>query len=271
VRPPADTTLKNAPDYWFAPPPALTKNPGLNRFTWDLRYDPPPTLPYSYWGNSLDYVEYTLTINSIPGETPLKQTLGPLVVPGKYEVTFIGGGVLMKQPLVVLPDPRIRATQDDLVAQFNASQKIVAGLKASYSVSKSAAPLANALADRQKSLESLVKENAQAKEAADALKDFQEKLIAVLDGAKEAPGFGYVNRDLARLSFMVGSGDAAPSASALAAIEESCSELAAALTKWRDLNSLSLAPLNAVLDKLKISPLPAASSSPVSPPGPCSP
>jgi photosystem II stability/assembly factor-like uncharacterized protein len=270
VAPPADTTPKNVPEYWFAPPSVLTKNSGLNRIAWDLRYDPPPTLPYSYWGNSLDYIEYTLTINAIPGETPVKQTLGPLVVPGKYEVTFIGGGVLMRQPLVVLPDPRIRATQDDLVAQFNASQKIVAGLKTSYSASKSAEPFEAALADRRKSLESIVKENPAAKEAADALNLFQAQMETILDGTKESPGFGYVNRDLARLSFMAGSGDAAPSAPILAAIEESCSALAGAFAKWRRLSYQSLPPLNAVLAKFSLAPLPAPAV-PFSISAPCAP
>ena len=270
VAPPADTTPKNVPDYWFAPPVVLTKNAGLNRFAWDLRYDSPPTLPYSYWGNSLDYVEYTLTVNSIPGETPVKQTLGPLVVPGKYEVTFIGGGVLMRQPLVVLPDPRVRATQDDLVAEFNASQKIVAGLKTSYSASKSAEPFQAALAERQKKLESIVKENPAAKEAADALNLFQAQVETILDGTEESPGFGYVNRDLARLSFMAGSGDGAPPAPILAAIEESCSALSAALTKWGDVSSQSLPFLNSLLAKFSLAPLsdpsvPSAVSAPCAP------
>lgn len=270
VAPPPDITLKNVPDYWFAPPAVLTKNAGLNRFAWDLRYDPPPTLPYSYWGNALDYIEYTLTINAIPGETPVKQTLGPLVVPGKYEVTFIGGGVLMRQSLVVLPDPRIRATQEDLVAQFNASQKIVAGLKTSYSAAKSAEPFEAALADRQKNLESLVKQNPAAKEAADALNLFQAQVESILDGTSQAPGFGYVNRDLARLSFEAGSGDAAPTAPISAAIEESCSALSSALTKWRALPSQSLPPLNAVLAKFNLAPLPAPAA-PSSASAPCAP
>ena len=35
---PFDKAPANAPEYWFAPPPALPKTAGLNRFTWDLRY-----------------------------------------------------------------------------------------------------------------------------------------------------------------------------------------------------------------------------------------
>jgi photosystem II stability/assembly factor-like uncharacterized protein len=270
VAPPLDTNPKNAPEYWFAPPAVLTKNAGLNRFAWDLRLDPPPTLPYSYWGNSLDYIEYTLTINAIPGETPVKQTLGPLVVPGKYEVTFIGGGVLMRQPLVVFPDPRIHATQEELTVQFIAGTKISSGLKTSAAAFHAVAPLRTVVAERQKSLESLVKQNAPAKEAIDALNLFQVQLEAVLDGTQDVPGFGAVNRDLARLSFMAGSGDATPSAPILAAIEESCTALSGALLKWRDLASQSLPPLNAVLAKFSLASL-SAPAVPSSVSAPCAP
>ncbi|HSB74754.1 MAG TPA: hypothetical protein VLC12_03840, partial [Terriglobales bacterium] len=50
----------NVPGYWFAPDPALTKASGLNRFVWDLRYPAPAALPYSYYGELLQYSEYTL-------------------------------------------------------------------------------------------------------------------------------------------------------------------------------------------------------------------
>ena len=34
----------NVPEYWFAPPTALPKAAGVNRFAWDLRYPAPLTL-----------------------------------------------------------------------------------------------------------------------------------------------------------------------------------------------------------------------------------
>ena len=73
VAPPEDKTPKNVPDYWFGPQPALSKNVGLNRFVWDLHYDPPSALNYSYYGNILDYVEYTLSDHAIPEDTPREQ------------------------------------------------------------------------------------------------------------------------------------------------------------------------------------------------------
>src|SRR4029077_10535700 len=80
--PPPDKSLKNVPEYWFGPLPQLSKNAGLNRFVWDLHYDPPPTLPYGYFGGLLNYVEYTLSDHAVVGDTPREQTLGALAAPG---------------------------------------------------------------------------------------------------------------------------------------------------------------------------------------------
>src|SRR5205085_1596771 len=55
--PAVDNTPANVPGYWFAPPAILSRAAGVSRFVWDLRYPPPKTLRYSYFGNHLDYVE----------------------------------------------------------------------------------------------------------------------------------------------------------------------------------------------------------------------
>ena len=308
--PPPDTSLKNAPDYWFAPPASLPKNTGLNRFVWDLRYDDPQILNYSYYGEPLAYTEYTLTINTIPGETPLKQMRGPLAAPGAYELTLIDGANRSTQPLVIVPDPRIHLSPSDYLAQLAASRKIGAGLKTSYDASQTAAPFIAAVADRMKSLtkkpsesehereekkekaeraekeaarkESAKKEepkpenaaketdNDKDKEAETPLSKFQSSVLAVFSGNTEAPGFGAVNRDLARLSYMVQSGDAAPSAPLLNSLEESCSGLTAALEKWPAV-SQSMREVNEFLQQQKLAPLPPPPSLHLSPSAACTP
>ncbi|HXJ45627.1 MAG TPA: hypothetical protein VNK47_03060 [Candidatus Dormibacteraeota bacterium] len=280
--PSPDTSLKNAPDYWFAPPASLSKSAGLNRFVWDLRYDAPPILAYSYYGEPIQYVEYTLTINSVPGQTPLKQMLGPLAVPGKYELTLIDGASRSTQSLIVQPDPRIHISPTDYLAQFAASRIIGAGLKSSYAASEAAAPFVAAIADRVKSLEQTSgqkeadrdreekKEKAEKHEFASPLEKFQESVGAIFSGTTDSPGIGAVNRDLARLSFMVQSGDAAPSAPLLASLEESCSGLSAAIEKWPTL-AQSLPEVNAFLAQQKLAPLPALPVLPISTGAACTP
>src|ERR1700683_3008083 len=157
VAPQPDTTPKNVPEYWFGPLAALSKNVGHNRFVWDLRYDSPKTLPFSYYGNILDYIEYTLSDHAIPEDTPREQTLGPLAVPGQYEAVLIANGVLMKQPFTISLDPRVQVSQADLVKQLEAGNKITAGLAASYKTYLVVAPVREAVVARQKSLADLVK------------------------------------------------------------------------------------------------------------------
>jgi photosystem II stability/assembly factor-like uncharacterized protein len=258
VAPPPVTALANAPEYWFEKPAVLSKNAGLNRFVWDLRVAPPPALNYSYYGEILDYIEYTLSDHAIPGDTPREQTLGPFVVPGEYEAVFIGNDQLMKQKFKVTEDPRVHVSQDDLVTQWNAAKRIAAGLKASYSAFYAANSLGSAVAERLKSVEG----NVEAKSASDALKDIEKNIEAVMAGTKTLPGVGPVNRDLARTMFMVETGDGAPTDSARAAIEESCAELNGALSQWREINAQAVPQVNALLDKYKVTPLPAAPASP---------
>lgn len=255
---PPVTMLANAPDYWFEKPAVLPKNAGLNRFTWDLRVAPPPALNYSYYGDILDYIEYTLSDHAIPGETPREQTLGPFVVPGQYEAVFIGNDQLMRQKFTVTEDPRVHVTQDDLVAQWKAAKRITAGLKASYDAFYAAGTVVTAVAERLKALEG----NAEAKSASDALKDLGKNIQAVMGGAKMLPGVGPVNRDLSRIMFMVETGDGAPTDSARAAIEESCADLNGALSQWREINAQTVPQVNALLEKYKLAPLPAAAASP---------
>jgi len=255
VAPPEDKTPKNVPDYWFGPQPVLTKNAGLNRFVWDLHYDSPFALNYSYYGNILDFVEYTLSDHAIPEDTPREQAIGPLVTPGQYEVTFIGNNMLIRQPLTITLDPRVHVSQTDLEAQLEASKKITTALKASYDTYNQAAFLRTAISDRRKAL--MVNANAQ-KDALDAAKDLDTKIAAVQEGNLAAPGVGPVNRDLARILYMIQVGDGAPSESAEAAIGESCQTLDADLVAWRKLNADDITPVNTVLEKYKVPPLPVA-------------
>jgi photosystem II stability/assembly factor-like uncharacterized protein len=283
-----DSTPKNVPDYWFGPPTHLPKDAGLNRFVWDLRYDPPQALNFGYYGGLLDYVEYTISDHALPADTPREQTLGPLAVPGQYEVIFIGNGTVMKQPLTITLDPRVHVSQADLEAQLLAAKRIDSGLAASAKAFRSITNLRAAIADRLKTLgvpsdkdsharfgedsaqakekspeekaqeEKAAAANPQAKAAADALYGLDKKAGAILEGTFEAPGVGPSNRDLARTSFFIQSGDAAPSQTAKAVLEESCAQLNKNLSAWRDLDSQSVPATNTIITKSNLAALPTA-------------
>ncbi len=279
VAPPEDKTPKNVPDYWFGPQAQLSKNAGLNRFVWDLRYPPPDALNFSYYGQMLDYVEYTISDHALVHDTPREQTLGPLVAPGKYELVLIGADTLMKQTLTIVPDPRVHISQADFEAQLLAGKRIDAGLASSASAWRSLENLQNAITNRletlgvkpaeaekpafgqdrpgEKAAESArpAVDNAKA-DAIKALNDLSGKVAVIQEGTPAEPGAGPVNRDLARIMFFVGSGDSAPSAPASAAIDEACASMSKNLAAMRELDAHEIPAVNDVLAKHALAALP---------------
>jgi photosystem II stability/assembly factor-like uncharacterized protein len=256
--PAPDTVIKNVPDYWFGPLTQIAANAGLNRFVWDLHYDPPPALQYSYYGNALDYLEYTLSDHAIAGETPREQTLGPLAVPGEYTATLVIGDQRSEQPFTITVDPRVHASLADLTLQFESALRIGAGLKSSYDAFNDAIAFRKNVADRAETLDASLKDRPETKEAAEAVKELEVQIEIILTGTTKDPGIGPINRDLARINFMVETGDAAPSESALGAIGDSCSGLTKKITDWHELQTEKLPAVNALLRKYNFAPIPAA-------------
>jgi hypothetical protein len=254
--PPEDKTPKNAPDFWFAPPEVLTTNAGLNRFVWNLRFPHPATLPYGYYGQRLDYIEYTVPDNAIPGKTPRQQPPGALAVPGNYEVLLTVEGKTYRQPLVVNLDPRVRVSQTDLEAQLSLAKNNNDWMAASYSAYNEAASLQALVAERQKSLAG----NSQAKGATDAAAALFKELEEMKEGTSAVSGFGSVNRDLARYLVMIESGDTRPAESASSAARASCEALRDGLLRWKKANAESLPTLNQLLRQYNLMPLPAATT-----------
>lgn len=248
---PPDFLPANAPDYWFAPADALTKASGVNRFVWNLRYPPPQTLPYGYDGDLLEYAEYTLADHAVPGLTPRQQPRGPLVVPGKYTVELRYAGQTLRQPLTVELDPRLQASPSDLTEQRDLALKIVRGMKSSYGAFKEVAALRKALQERQKAASTA--DLTKMKEAAAAL---EKKIKAVEKGSKTAPGFGPVNRDLARLIFSVERADMRPADTVRLAVQQNCDALNKDLAQWQQLNEQDIPSFNARLAESKAEALP---------------
>ncbi|HEX8097955.1 MAG TPA: hypothetical protein VF507_07960, partial [Pyrinomonadaceae bacterium] len=257
--PPASKELPaNVPEYWFAPPEVLTAKQGLNRFVWNLRLSDPPALPFGFRGGRLNYVEYTLPDNAVPGKTPRRQPPGPLVTPGDYELVLTVDGETYRQPLTVILDPRVRVSSADLAAQLDLASAIAEMMQSSYDSYNAVSSLRAALAERVKSLSS----NTGAKDAADAAALLDKELEAIADGAGEVPGFGFVNRDLARYMTMVESGDARPAESARGRVRDSCEALRAGLARWRGANAGAAPALNVLLRKYGLAPLAVAAVAP---------
>lgn len=135
--------------YWMATPLPLSTRIGMNRFIWDLRYSPPPSVQYSY------------PMSAVPHDTPADPR-GPLVIPGKYIVRLTVAGKTYSQPLTVRRDPRVTTPASAFAAQLALEQKTMAGMLASYEAYQAAKrhgdTAARGLADLNTSLGDLATE-----------------------------------------------------------------------------------------------------------------
>nr|AAP58622.1 hypothetical protein [uncultured Acidobacteriota bacterium] len=232
----------NAPEYWFAPPAVLSTKAGLHRFVWNLQWEHPATLPFGYYGKLLGYTEYTVPDHAVTGQTPRHQPPGPYAVPGRYEVVLTVEGQTYRQPLIVKADPRVSASQADLQAQLDLARQMTDGMAASYTSYYDVNALTAALADRRKSKPDV-------KELGSAITELEKQIAELADGSSALPGFGPINRDLARYLAMIESGDVRPAPSARENAESACMALKTNLARWRVINSDKLPALNKLLQQ----------------------
>ena len=207
VAPPPDTTMPNVPEYWLMKPTVLPTSAGHHRVAWDLRYPDPPTLNYSYYGNPIDYREYTLNWHALPGQTYVSTNVGPMVPPGTYTATFRLEGRAYAQPFTVVPDPRVTMTPAGYDAQFRLQMRMMAGITATYDAVNYIDKLRQAISARGQDA------NARAIDAA----------VAALTTGPDS--LGTVHRDLTRRLNDQVVGDLAPTASVLDGVNQPCARI----------------------------------------------
>jgi photosystem II stability/assembly factor-like uncharacterized protein len=106
----------NVPDYWIKPQQILSAKAGMQRFSWDMRYQPlnePASFP----------------IAAVKGNTTPEPT-SPWVMPGQYTVRMKVNGQQFEQPLKVVMDPRVKTAVKDLQRQHDLSVICYEGRKA---------------------------------------------------------------------------------------------------------------------------------------------
>jgi len=153
---------------------------GLNRATWDLRYEPPlqvelrtipPDNPH-IWEEARFKGRDTRTIQHWGIQQAVR--VGPLAAPGKYtaRITVGGTNVSYIRPFEILKDPDISASADDLTASVRAQLRVRDGLNSS-------AGMINRLEVMRKQVEDLLKANAGKKPIEQALRDLDKKMMDV--------------------------------------------------------------------------------------------
>ncbi len=240
------------PNWWIAPPYALSANAGLNRANWDLRLGAPPAFTH------------TFEINGNPGLTPTSPE-GIIAPPGTYTVKLTVNGKSYTQKVTVTNDPRSPATNADVKAQYALLRKINDGAKLAFDAYNQVDALRAALKSRTPA--------DTASDLAKAVKTFRAQLDTIggnagVGGRRPPPNFYALSANLIAQLTAHDNADQAPTEPMVAGYEITCRDLRTAVARWAAANAKPLADLNAVLTKNGAQAVPAAGG--VTPPA-CAP
>ncbi len=210
---------------------------GLNRFNWDLRYQPAVKIPgYSLW----DY------------EGGIE---GPWALPGTYTIRLTAGGQTLTAPLDVKIDPRVTASEDDLKQQFEMATGIHQKLSEIDTTVNQLRSLRAQLQHLDRELGSESGEVLTAsKNLNQKLSGLEEKLINPKISASE-DSLNYpieIDGKLAALEQAVESAFGAPTDGSRQAYAELSRQLDDQLAAWRDIQSKDVVAFNELARREKV-------------------
>jgi hypothetical protein len=220
---------------WVPPPEPPAATAGMHRYVWDLHYAAPKELSRSRRSRGA----------------------GVWAPPGRYAVRLSAGGQTLTQPLVVVKDPRVPASDEDLVRQFELARRIEAERV------RVAAALGSAAALREQA--AALSEKASGGTAA-ALADFGHELVPVAGPAVSPEEFYNLAEaaptsllrltvSLARFQGTVESADAAPTPDAVAGFGQRQRAVEQGLARWKDFLATGLPKANAALAAAGLAPI----------------
>jgi photosystem II stability/assembly factor-like uncharacterized protein len=230
-----DSSMPNVPMYWFRPADAerLPVTAGAHRVVWDLRYPTPPPLDYGSDGDPATSVSYGIIATAVVGQSPRRQPVGPLVVPGTYQVQLTVNGQSATRPIVVVPDPRVQVSAADFDASLRWQLSLTAGIRASHDAIESLRALRQAARDRVAAARATPDLTA-------ALAAFDQAVVSAITGLS---GSRTLASHLAALEFA----DMAPNDNTAAVLESSCAKTSAALVRYHQAIDEALPALNTAL------------------------
>ena len=219
-RPPRAARRLNIADYWVAPPQIPGTRAGMNRFVWDLRYE----------------------AASEGGERG--PAMGPLVVPGAYQVRLTAAGQKLTQSLTVKLDPRSTATAAELAKQFDLAMKASRDLK-------KARDLLNQVSLVRRRASDLLTGNNSALLALATDVNMSASRIAGTSGGRnssaQASGLNALQAEFNAAFNVAESADRNPPAQAYAVYDQASKQLATEQAAWEMLKTGKLAELNGAL------------------------
>jgi hypothetical protein len=211
---------------------------GLNRFVWDLRYEPPAKIPAAIYDNG--------------------QPAGPLALPGAaYQVRLTVAGKSYTAPLEIKMDPRVKTSADELRAQFDLLMKLRDREEEMNRAILGIRDLRTQLQSLEKRLGAKEETKTVTGSGAELRKKIaaiEEELIQVHATAQEDEA-NYptkLNSKLGYLTGVVDSADAAPTEAELAVFVALDKQVEAQLATWRDVLAKDLPALNDSMRKASI-------------------
>ncbi len=231
--------------FWLAQPSALPANIGLNRATWDLRYDPPPAFAHSF------------VFNGNPGSTPAEPE-GALAMAGVYRVRLTVDGKQYTQPLTVRRDPRSRVAPAALAAQHALLMRLYSGLQATWTDFKPVAALRHAVAR--------IAPDDTVSEVGKAAKSLATKLDSIAgdslgearqvwEAQPKAWNFAALNSEFGLELTSQDNADHAPTQTMLVVARSTCDELRKLVDRWSQVVRVDLSAFNRTLASHGMMPL----------------
>ncbi len=217
--------------------PRVSAEAGLNRCGWNLRYE---------------------DATKLPGDKATEELLaGPVAAPGNYRVELSVDGNTQTQDFEILPDPRIRASANDLRDQFDLLLQIRDKLAETHKTVLQIRDLktqADAWAKRARG-------HAREKEIADAAQAVQAALTAVeqelwqpdSDSALVPPS--KLNSRLAALAEITAAADYAPTQPQREAFADLAARIDAQIARLRDVIAKDVAAFNQLVREAGLEPV----------------
>lgn len=197
----------------------LTVEPGSNQLIWNMRYPDAEVFDgMILWWSS---------------------TSGPTAIPGKYDVELSINGNSQTQEFEIVKDPRSSATKEDLKAQFDFQNEVIAKLSETNLAIKDIRKARVQIEDVIKKAEADTIKN-MGKSILDEMKEIEEALYQTKNSSRQDP-LNYpirLNNKLGHLNSLMGMGDNKPTESAI----EFSKEVTARIDKHLD-------ALNTILDE----------------------
>ncbi|MEZ5497915.1 MAG: hypothetical protein R3E77_00660 [Steroidobacteraceae bacterium] len=228
------TETRYFPEQWIRPAAQLSAQPGAHRFVWDLRLPRPRAPVYAYSIST-----------SLSHGTPIEPR-GPLIPPGRYQLTLLAGGKRYTAPLEVIADPRVPIVAEDLQAALQFSLETGDVLEQAWRAVREIESFRESLAS--------LRGQQNANESLHAMIDeLTERTEAWVEGDGEATtNLNDIGELVGGILTDVGGTDRAPTAAQRAVVADRAARVRDIVAAWQSLKAKELPELNRQLRRARL-------------------